>query len=173
MIEAMACGTPAIGFRCGSVPEVVEDGISGLVVESVDQGAAAVARVANLDRTKVRAAFEHRFTIERTARDYLEIYRELIGSAARSTRYQRADGDHGRETLRLNGAKVPGLPPNAIVTKRMRQRGKLSVKSFDMSTKAVVEPYDIVRSTIPNAASETSRNDVIKRRRSNDPQDAS
>ena len=172
MIEAMACGTPVIGFRCGSVPEVVEDGISGLIVDSVDQGAAAVARVANLARAKVRAAFEHRFTIERTARDYLEIYGELIGSAARSTRYQRADSDHGRETSRLNGPKVPGLPPNAIVTKRTRQRGKLSAKFFDVSTKAIVEPY-IVRSTIPNAASETSRNDVIKRRRSNDPQDAS
>src|SRR5215471_11651793 len=155
MIEAMACGTPVIAFGCGSVPEVVENGVSGFVVESVNQAATVVERVASLDRASVRAAFEQRFTIERTARDYLEIYR----SAALSTRYQRADGDRGRETSRPNGTKVPGLPPSAILTKRVRPRGKPSAKYFDMPTKAVVEPYDISHSTIPNAAS-------------NDPQDA-
>ena len=172
MIEAMACGTPVIAFGCGSVPEVVENGVSGFVVESVNQAATVVKRVANLDRASVRADFEQRFTIERTARDYLEIYNELIGSAALSTRYQRADGDRRRETSRPNSTKVPGLPPSAIVTKRVRPRGKLSAKFFDMSKKSVVEPYDIARSTIPNAASETSRNDGIKGPRSNDPQDA-
>jgi glycosyltransferase involved in cell wall biosynthesis len=171
MIEAMACGTPVIAFRCGSVPEVVENGVSGFVVESVKQAATAVKRVASLDRAKVRAAFEQRFTIERTARDYLEIYSELIGSAALSTQYGRADGDRRREASRQH-TKVLGQPSNAIVTKRVRPRGKLSAKFLDMSTKALVEPYDIVPSTIPNAASETSRDDVIKRRRSNDPQDA-
>ena len=172
MIEAMACGTPVIAFGCGSVPEVVENGVSGFVVESVNQAATVVKRVANLDRASVRADFEQRFTIERTARDYLEIYNELIESAALSTRYQRADGDRRRETSRPNSTKVPGLPPSAIVTKRVRPRGKLSAKFFDMSKKSVVEPYDIARSTIPNAASETSRNDGIKGPRSNDPQDA-
>jgi hypothetical protein len=119
-----------------------------------------------LDRASVRAAFEQRFTIERTARDYLEIYNKLIGSAALSTR--RADRDLRRKTSRPNGTKVPGLPPSAIVTKRVRPRGKPSAKYFDKPTKAIVEPYDISHSTIPNAASEISRN---KRRRSNDPQD--
>jgi len=172
MIEAMACGTPVIGFRCGSVPEVVEDGISGFVMESVDQAAAVVARVASLDRAKVRAAFEHRFTIERAARDYLEIYGELIASSASPKRFGKANGVRKREALHPNGTRVPGLPPTAIVTKRVRPRGKLSAKVLDLSTKAIVEPYDIARCSIPNAASETSRNDVIKRRRSNDPQDA-
>jgi glycosyltransferase involved in cell wall biosynthesis len=172
MIEAMACGTPVIGFRRGSVPEVVENGISGFVVESVDQASAVVARVASLDRSSVRAAFEQRFTIERTARDYLEIYNELIGSAALSPRYQGADGDRRRRTSRSYGKTVPGLSPTAIVTKRVRQRGKLSANVLDVSKKAVFEPFDIARRNIPNAVSDTSRNDVIKRHRSNDPQDA-
>jgi glycosyltransferase involved in cell wall biosynthesis len=89
MIEAMACGTPVIAFRCGSVPEVVEEGVSGFVVETVNQAAAAVARVASLDRSNVRAAFEHRFTIERAARDYLQLYQQLISSHARSTRFEK------------------------------------------------------------------------------------
>jgi hypothetical protein len=155
--------TPVIAFRRGSVPEVVENGVSGFVVESVNQAATAVRQVAGLDRASVRAAFEQRFTIERTARDYLEIYNELI--------HQAADGDRRRKTSHPNGTTVPGLPPTAIVTKRVRQRGKLSAKVLDVSTKAVVGPFDIARFTIPHAASDASRNDVIKRRRSNDPQD--
>jgi glycosyltransferase involved in cell wall biosynthesis len=160
MIEAMACGTPVIAFGCGSVPEVVENGVSGFVVESVNQAATVVERVAGLDRAGVRAAFEQRFTIERTARDYLEIYNKLIGSAALSTRYQRANGDLRRETTRANGTNVPGPPTSVILA-----------KDFDKPKKAAVEPYDIAHSTIPNVASEISRN-VITRRRSNDPQDA-
>ena len=171
MIEAMACGTPVIGFRCGSVPEVVENGISGFVVESVDQAAAVVARVASLDRASVRAAFEQRFTIERTACDYLEIYNELIGSAVLSARYQGADSDRMQKTVRPNGKTVPRLPPSAIVTKRVRQRGKPSIKVLNVSKKAVFEPFDIARRNISNAASDSSRNDVIKRPRSNDPQE--
>src|SRR6516164_1940402 len=159
MIEAMACGTPVIGFRCGSVPEVVEDGVSGFVVETVDQAAAAVARVPSLDRANVRAAFEHRFTIERTAHDYLEMYDGLIRSVALSTRYGKAKGDRKREASHPNGTRVPGLPPTTIVTKRVRPRGKVSTKVLDSSTKAVVEPYDALRS-IPNATSETSGNEV-------------
>ena len=156
MIEAMACGTPVIGFRCGSVPEVVEDGVSGFVVETVDKAAAAVARLPSLNRANVRAAFEHRFTIERTAHDYLEMYDGLFRSVALSTRYRKAKGDRKREASHPNGTRVPGLAPTAIVTKRVRPRGKVSTKVLDSSTKAVVEPYDALRS-IPNATSETSR----------------
>ena len=79
MIEAMACGTPVIAFRAGSVPEVVEDGITGFVVRNVDEAVAAVQRLPELDRRKVRAVFESRFTVERMARDYLAIYRGLPG----------------------------------------------------------------------------------------------
>jgi glycosyltransferase involved in cell wall biosynthesis len=79
MIEAMACGTPVIAFRCGSVPEVIEPGVSGFIVESLDEAVAAVARLPELDRAKVRAAFEARFSVERMARDYVDLYRRLPG----------------------------------------------------------------------------------------------
>jgi glycosyltransferase involved in cell wall biosynthesis len=109
MIEAMACGTPVIAFRCGSVPEVVESGVSGFVVESVDQAAAAVKQIASLDRASVRATFEQRFTIERTAHDYVEIYDKLIGSAALSRRYRGANRDRERKASHPDGTRVPDL----------------------------------------------------------------
>ena len=87
MIEAMACGTPVIAFRRGSVPEVIDDGVSGFVVDNEDEALVAIARVNELDRRRVRAAFEQRFTAARMARDYLAKYSELVGSrtASRST----------------------------------------------------------------------------------------
>jgi glycosyltransferase involved in cell wall biosynthesis len=75
----MACGTPVIAFRAGSVPEVVDDGITGFVVRNVDEAVAAVKRLPELDRRKVRAVFESRFTVERMVRDYLAIYHGLPG----------------------------------------------------------------------------------------------
>jgi glycosyltransferase involved in cell wall biosynthesis len=83
MIEAMACGTPVIAFRRGSVPEIVEEGVSGFVVDTIEEAVTAVGRIATLDRAKVRAQFERRFTAERMARGYLDIYRKLL--SARST----------------------------------------------------------------------------------------
>jgi glycosyltransferase involved in cell wall biosynthesis len=77
MIEAMACGTPVVGFASGSVPEVVDDGVSGCVVRSVEEAVAAVGRVAALDRARVRATFERRFSARRMAEDYLEVYERL------------------------------------------------------------------------------------------------
>lgn len=82
MIEAMACGTPTIAFRCGSVPEVIDDGISGFIVDDLSEAVAAVGRVDELERAKIRAAFEKRFTVERMADEYLTIYRNLPGLRA-------------------------------------------------------------------------------------------
>lgn len=79
MIEAMACGTPVIAFRKGSVPEVIEDGVTGFIVKDTEDALAAVRSLEKLERTKVRAAFEERFTAERMAREYLAIYRGLPG----------------------------------------------------------------------------------------------
>jgi glycosyltransferase involved in cell wall biosynthesis len=81
MIEAMACGTPVIAWRRGSVPEVVEEGESGFVVASEDEAVAAVGRVGRLDRRAVRAAFERRFTAEAMARRYVRLYWRLAGAA--------------------------------------------------------------------------------------------
>jgi glycosyltransferase involved in cell wall biosynthesis len=79
MIEAMACGTPVIAFRCGSVPEVVDDGQSGFAVDSIEEAVQAVGRLGELDRKQVRSMFEKRFTVERMAQDYLSIYSRLPG----------------------------------------------------------------------------------------------
>jgi glycosyltransferase involved in cell wall biosynthesis len=77
MIEAMACGTPVIAFRSGSVPEVIDDGITGFVVETEEQAIEAIGRLGELDRGRVRAHFEKRFTSERMAREYVRHYEAL------------------------------------------------------------------------------------------------
>jgi glycosyltransferase involved in cell wall biosynthesis len=79
MIEAMACGTPVIAFPCGSVPEIVDHGTSGFIVDTVDAAVAAVGRIAELDRARVRQCFDRRFSAERMARDYVALYRRLAG----------------------------------------------------------------------------------------------
>jgi glycosyltransferase involved in cell wall biosynthesis len=78
MIEAMACGTPVIAWNCGAVAEVVEDGVTGYIVESEAEALAALARVDELDRRRIRAVFERRFTAMTMARSYLELYAGLI-----------------------------------------------------------------------------------------------
>ena len=74
MIEAMACGTPVIAFDRGSVPEVVDPGITGFIVTSVDEAVACVQRARGLDRRRCRRQFESRFSAERMAREYCSIY---------------------------------------------------------------------------------------------------
>ncbi|WP_338447397.1 glycosyltransferase family 4 protein [Pelagerythrobacter marensis] len=84
MIEAMACATPTIAFRCGSVPEVIDEGESGFIVDNVEEAVEAVGRLDGLDRRRVRQTFDRRFTAERMVDDYLSIYRELSGVPAQS-----------------------------------------------------------------------------------------
>ena len=74
MIEAMACGTPVIAWNNGSVPEVIEDGVTGFIVSSEAEAVAAVEKVARLDRIEIRRRFERRFTADRMARDYVALY---------------------------------------------------------------------------------------------------
>jgi glycosyltransferase involved in cell wall biosynthesis len=78
MIEAMACGTPVIAFNHGSVPEVVDDGVTGFVVNSVQEAVAAIKNLPSLDRRTVRSRFEQRFSARQMARDYLEAYEEVV-----------------------------------------------------------------------------------------------
>ena len=82
MIEAMACGTPVIAFNCGSVPEVMDDGLTGFIVNNEDEAVAAIDRLGELDRGKVRQQFERRFTARRMAQDYLDQYQELCQPVA-------------------------------------------------------------------------------------------
>ena len=77
MIEAMACGTPVIALRRGSVPEVLADGVAGFVVDSVEEAARAVKRLDSISRVTCRQVFEQRFTVARMARDYVDLYTEV------------------------------------------------------------------------------------------------
>ena len=77
MIEAMACGTPVVAFNCGSVPEVIDNGVTGFIVTNEAEAVAAVDMVHRLDRAEVRATFDRRFTARRMAEDYLDVYETL------------------------------------------------------------------------------------------------
>lgn len=78
MIEAMACGTPVVAWHCGSVPEIITEGVSGRVVESIQDAVTAVEELGGLDRRLVRECFESRFSVERMAADYVGVYERLI-----------------------------------------------------------------------------------------------
>jgi len=95
MIEAMACGTPVVAFRSGSVPEIIEDGVSGFIVESMEEAVAAVARIDQLPRAQVRECFERRFTVERMAENYVSIYRRLVESRRESRTLSRVGVNDG------------------------------------------------------------------------------
>jgi glycosyltransferase involved in cell wall biosynthesis len=77
MIEALACGTPVVSYRAGSVPEVLEHGVTGAVVDDQQEAIAAARDIARIDRRACRAAFERRFTADTMARRYLEVYERL------------------------------------------------------------------------------------------------
>jgi len=82
MIEAMACGTPVIAFNRGSVPEVVDHGLTGFIVEDEKGAIGAIYRLSELSRAKIRQRFEERFTARRMAQDYLAVYRSLMEKTA-------------------------------------------------------------------------------------------
>ena len=86
MIEAMACATPVLAFRCGSVPEVIDQGVTGFVVDSVEDAISTLPRVLALHRRAVRQRFEERFTASRMAKDYLGLYRSLLMRSRAETR---------------------------------------------------------------------------------------
>ena len=86
MIEAMACGTPVIAYRSGSVPEVIEDGVTGFIVDGEEGAVRAVRELPRLDRRVIRARFEERFTAVRMAREYESRYRGLVTEAEAEAR---------------------------------------------------------------------------------------
>jgi glycosyltransferase involved in cell wall biosynthesis len=92
MIEAMACGTPVIAFDQGSVSEVIEDGVTGFLVNNIDEAADCVSLVDRLDRAAVRRRFERRFSAGRMASDYLAIYRRMIAGQAPEPRAPAYNG---------------------------------------------------------------------------------
>jgi glycosyltransferase involved in cell wall biosynthesis len=86
MIEAMACGTPVIAFRCGSVPEIMDDGVTGSIVDTIEQAIDAVNRIDTIPREGVRKRFEERFAAPIMARHYTHIYKKLMQAQMRSVK---------------------------------------------------------------------------------------
>jgi glycosyltransferase involved in cell wall biosynthesis len=82
MIEAMACGTPVIAYNHGSVPEVLDHGLTGFIVPDEDAAVSAIAKLDELDRGAIRRRFEQRFSARRMAQDYVDVYEELIEKAS-------------------------------------------------------------------------------------------
>ena len=79
VVESMACGTPVIAYRRGSMPELIVDGVTGFLVDSFDEAVAAIDRIGEIDRAACRAHVERHFTVDRMADRYLQLYRELLG----------------------------------------------------------------------------------------------
>ena len=116
MIEAMACGTPVLAFRCGSIPEIIENGITGTVVDSEQEAVAALPALLSYDRRAVRRRFEEKFTATRMAKDYVSTYRQLLrirsSNGARRSRWPGRDGlNDGNGSIPLSIEKpLPALP---------------------------------------------------------------
>jgi glycosyltransferase involved in cell wall biosynthesis len=85
MIEALACGVPVVAFRGGSVQEVIDDGVTGFIVDTLEDAVAATREVSQLDRHQCREAFERRFSVSRMATDYLALYQQLISQRNHSS----------------------------------------------------------------------------------------
>ena len=81
LIEALACGTPVLAYRRGSIPEIIEDGVTGFVCEGIDEMTAAIQRIPEIERRRCRRTFEQRFSVERMAIDYIRVYEQAFGSS--------------------------------------------------------------------------------------------
>ncbi len=110
MIEALACGTPVIAWRCGSVPEVIDEGVTGFIVDSLDEAVQAAERVPSLSRRRCREVFEQRFSVARMTRDYLALYGRLLAGwrPRRKTRKVLVPAPRGLPAR--NGAAAGKLP---------------------------------------------------------------
>ena len=118
MIEAMACGTPVLAFRHGSVPEVIDDGVTGRVVGSMDEAFAALPEVLQLDRHAVRARFDARFTAARMAHDYVNLYRRQV---------EAAETVRGGEKIRIEAERSIGsIIPVPELTATLNSRSQES-----------------------------------------------
>jgi hypothetical protein len=103
MIEAMACGTPVLAFRRGSVAEIIDQGVTGAIVDTMDEAVRMLPRVIALDRHAVRRRFEQRFSSARMATDYVALYRSLLEQSSIAERQMT----------------VPPLRPELFLNERM------------------------------------------------------
>ena len=103
MVEAMACGTPVIAFRQGSVPEIIEHGVTGFICDNEDDMVDAIRRIDEIDRARCRQIAQERFSVARMAGEYAAIYSELV--------------DHF-DTARLFGrGAAPGSRPTGVTNR--------------------------------------------------------
>lgn len=117
LIEALACGTPVLAYRRGSIPEIINDGVTGFICENLTEMAEAVGRLSIIDRRRCRSAFDERFTADRMARDYVALYERMVREeTGRSTPRIRAIGSrqsdeghvkerHNDRALRIAGGR--------------------------------------------------------------------
>jgi len=115
LIEAMACGTPVIAFNRGSVPEIVENGLTGFIVERKEEAIAATDQLSRLSRGAIRRRFEERFTARRMAREYLAVYRGLMDK-----RRPRRSAHHAGEFL---APSIAGAFAEKAALKKSRRSG--------------------------------------------------
>jgi glycosyltransferase involved in cell wall biosynthesis len=106
MIESFACGTPVIAFAEGSVPEVVDEGVTGFVVRTIEEAVRAVGKIHGLDRAKVRTRFARRFTVDRMTNDYIAIYRTLARTYAEASRPSWINGHDSSDEAGLGVSSV-------------------------------------------------------------------
>jgi glycosyltransferase involved in cell wall biosynthesis len=102
LIEALACGTPVLAYRRGSIPEILEDGITGFICDNLDEMVSALNRLPRIERQRCRQAFETRFTVTRMATNYVELYEKIIGE-------QRTRVPQRRAWRRINPSRCPNM----------------------------------------------------------------
>jgi glycosyltransferase involved in cell wall biosynthesis len=131
MIEAMACGTPVLAFRCGSVSEIVEDGVTGKVVESEDEAIAALPEILSYDRRAVRKRFQERFTAARMARDYADLYRTLMTVPVT---YPKEYGFiHAQSNTMSNGDMIPTAQVRSRALAARSPKQPLAICDIDLT----------------------------------------
>ena len=136
MIEAMACGTPVLAFRHGSVPEVIDEGITGHIVVGMDEAIRKIGSVLALDRGRVRRRFEQRFSAQRMVRDYVKIYEKLMGSAVRRGGEQAQPMVVLSNNLHITGRSHEIRPGRSVA----RLDGKRSVPASTATRSTVGRP---------------------------------
>jgi glycosyltransferase involved in cell wall biosynthesis len=110
LIEAMACGTPVLAYRQGSIPEIIDHGVTGYTCDNIGEMAQAVSALSLIDRSRCREIFEKRFTVERMVKDYLAIY-ERIADASRRPRL----APHSRTSGHIRPGAIHSLAPQTDV----------------------------------------------------------
>jgi hypothetical protein len=126
MIESMACGTPVVAFENGSVPEVLENGVTGFIVHDERQAVEAVGRAITLDRDRIRAEFDRRFTARRMAENYVSVYSRLAkafrraGAVHESERQNKFNAD---SLVTCDDAAIPAKRDIAAVAAAPRNGG--------------------------------------------------